>query len=100
MLLPGMKIKTLVNGSYTPGWTPNKKRNMGYGPGVSIVTEDNRELIEVWIRCGRAVLLDAPKLKGFYEVVNVHPVAGPTPGNDPVSTPAKRKYTKRSTGKL
>lgn len=99
MLMPGMKVKVLVNGSYTPGWTPNKKRDNGFGPGVSLVTEANRELIESWIRCGRAVLLDAPKLKGFYEASHVLPVVGPAPGDSPVDSP-KRKYTKRHSSQL
>ena len=101
MLAPGMKVKVLVSGSYVNGgWTPNRGVDTGHGKGVDVVTEANLEQIEVWIRCGRAILLNPPKLKGFYEVADVRPVAIPEPGNDPVDPPAKARKTKRSVDKL
>ena len=101
MLKAGMKVKVLVSGSYVDGgWTPNQSADCGFGKGVDVVTEANLEQIEVWIRCGRAILLDPPKLKGFYEATDVLPVAVPEPGNSPVDPPAKARKTKRSDAKL
>jgi hypothetical protein len=95
-----MKVKITESGTYSPGFTPNAGVNIGYGKGVIVVTEDNLEKVEAWIRCGRGILLDPPKLKGFYEASHVLPVAGPEPPDSVVDTKPSPPKAKRRNAKL
>jgi hypothetical protein len=73
-----MKVKFLVSVGGLQ-FSVGNGADYGYGPGVVAVNAKNAEFLEGEIRCGHAVLLNAPEEKKVNAPINVLPVLDADP---------------------